>query len=257
MIPVRRVPAVLLALVLAVIGTVVAVPAARAAEEVYPAPATGAWTVDGRAYGHGRGLSQWGAQGAALQGRTASEILAFYYPGTQMVSTGNPAVRVLLAAYTPTTTVTIWSPENRPIRMGAMPNEEWVPPGRWTITVADSTVTAQRRDVPGGPVTETRTYTGTVRFETGADYGIAVAAGPDATTARWYRGDLRVEPTGGVGFNLTNNLVQEDYLRSVVPRESPASWSAAALQAQAVAARSYARYKMIYNGGICDTTACQ
>lgn len=253
----RRVPAVLLALALAVAGAVSTSSAALAAEEVYPAPAAGAWTVDGRAFGHGRGMSQWGAQAAGLQGRSAAEILAFYYPGTQAVSTGNPEVRVHLTPYTPATSVTIWSPEGRAIRMGAIPTEEWVPPGRWTVTVSGQTVTAQRRDTPDGPVTETRTYTGTVRFETGGDYGIAVAGSATATTARWYRGDLRIEPTSGTSFNLTNQLPQEEYLRSVVPRESPASWSAAALQAQAVAARTYARYKIINGGGICDTTACQ
>jgi stage II sporulation protein D len=36
----------------------------------------------GRGYGHGVGLCQWGAKGMADQGRTARQILEFYYPGT-------------------------------------------------------------------------------------------------------------------------------------------------------------------------------
>lgn len=236
-------------------GVVVAAPA-RAVEEVYPAPASGAWTVDGRAYGHGRGMSQWGAQGAALQGRSADEILGFYYPGLPSANLGNPFVRVALTAYTPTTSVTVWSPENRGIRMGNLFAESWTTPGRWTITTSGQTVVAEKRDTVGGPVVERREYTGTVRFESGFEHGMVVAASPTATTGRWYRGDLRVEPQA-LGFNLTNNLPMEDYLRSVVPRESPASWRPAALQAQAVAARTYAWWK-IDNGGVtCDTTACQ
>jgi stage II sporulation protein D len=36
----------------------------------------------GRGYGHGVGMCQWGAKGMAEQGRTARQILDFYYPGT-------------------------------------------------------------------------------------------------------------------------------------------------------------------------------
>jgi SpoIID/LytB domain protein len=54
----------------------------------------------------------------------------------------------------------------------------------------------------------------------------------------------------------------ESYLRGVVPLESPTSWPLAALQAQAVAARSYTTYKLDHVAAgaaydICDTTACQ
>ena len=52
------------------------------AEEVLERPATGAWAVEGRGWGHGRGLSQWGAQGAASVGVGAEQIVSTYYPGT-------------------------------------------------------------------------------------------------------------------------------------------------------------------------------
>jgi len=38
----------------------------------------------GRGYGHGVGMSQWGAKGMAEQGHTARQILAFYYPGATL-----------------------------------------------------------------------------------------------------------------------------------------------------------------------------
>ena len=38
----------------------------------------------GRGFGHGLGLCQWGMQGQALQGRRASEILRYYYPGSRL-----------------------------------------------------------------------------------------------------------------------------------------------------------------------------
>jgi hypothetical protein len=51
-------------------------------DEVIERPADGVFAVDGHGWGHGRGMSQWGAQGAASLGRTADEIVAAYYPGT-------------------------------------------------------------------------------------------------------------------------------------------------------------------------------
>jgi stage II sporulation protein D len=42
----------------------------------------------GRGYGHGVGMSQWGAKGMAEQGYTAERILEYYYPGTTLGSLG-------------------------------------------------------------------------------------------------------------------------------------------------------------------------
>ncbi|MBX6771784.1 MAG: SpoIID/LytB domain-containing protein [Chloroflexi bacterium] len=49
----------------------------------------------------------------------------------------------------------------------------------------------------------------------------------------------------------------EDYVKGVVPNEVPASWPPAALQAQAVAARSYGVAHFLAKGCVCATTACQ
>lgn len=40
--------------------------------------------ADGRGFGHGVGLCQWGAQGKAAKGWTAEQILRFYYPGATL-----------------------------------------------------------------------------------------------------------------------------------------------------------------------------
>ena len=57
------------------------------------------FTLAGRGFGHGLGMSQYGAYGAALKGLTRDQILAFYYPGTTRAATfGNPAIRVRLTA---------------------------------------------------------------------------------------------------------------------------------------------------------------
>jgi stage II sporulation protein D len=53
---------------------------------LYRLPARFVFT--GRGYGHGVGMSQWGAQGMALGGKSAEEILKHYYPGIEITSLG-------------------------------------------------------------------------------------------------------------------------------------------------------------------------
>src|SRR3954451_877022 len=52
-------------------------------------------TIDGRGWGHGHGLSQYGAEGAARKGLTAAKIVHFYYPHTH-AGRAKGRVRVLL-----------------------------------------------------------------------------------------------------------------------------------------------------------------
>ena len=42
----------------------------------------------GKGYGHGVGMSQWGAQGMALGGKSAEEILRHYYRGIEITTLG-------------------------------------------------------------------------------------------------------------------------------------------------------------------------
>ena len=68
-------------------------------DEPMLAPVGGAFRLEGHGYGHGRGMSQWGAQGAAVAGIDYRRILTTYYPGTTLVRDGNnPRLRVLITA---------------------------------------------------------------------------------------------------------------------------------------------------------------
>ena len=55
-----------------------------------------ALVITGHGWGHGVGMSQWGAYGYALHGWDATRILAHYYPGTTLGRTPPPRSRVLL-----------------------------------------------------------------------------------------------------------------------------------------------------------------
>ena len=48
------------------------------------------FVFDGRGFGHGVGMSQWGAQGMALAGASAEQILTHYYQGIVVTSVGGP-----------------------------------------------------------------------------------------------------------------------------------------------------------------------
>ena len=50
--------------------------------------ADGVFSVTTKGYGHGVGLSQYGASAMALTGSTCAEILAHYYPGTTLETLG-------------------------------------------------------------------------------------------------------------------------------------------------------------------------
>src|ERR1700750_760671 len=60
-----------------------------------PASAKSTFTIKGAGFGHGVGMSQYGAMGYAEHGATAPQILAHYYTGTALGTTDpNRTVRV-------------------------------------------------------------------------------------------------------------------------------------------------------------------
>ena len=88
----RTTRVVLLAFLLALLS-----PASPALADEIAVPGNGgAFTIEGHGWGHGRGMSQYGAQGAAQQGLTADQITSFYYPGTAKTTLPNSSIRVLI-----------------------------------------------------------------------------------------------------------------------------------------------------------------
>src|SRR3954471_729784 len=70
------------------------------------ADAASRFTIRGAGFGHGVGMSQYGAYGYALQGATYRQILAHYYTGTALGTEPDTTVRVLLQPSVPTSTFT-------------------------------------------------------------------------------------------------------------------------------------------------------
>jgi SpoIID/LytB domain protein len=214
-----------------------------------------ALVVTGNGFGHGHGMSQWGARGAAEQGLGYQQIVAFYYPGTTLAAAGGK-LRVLLTADTDNNLKVAQAPGLRVRDLGN---------GR-TYRLKKQARAWRLKSVGG----QTRVYYKTGHWHLYRTGGRKALAGDGQLsssarqltlklpggTSRAYRGKLRFTNT-----NTVNVLNIEKYLRGVVAREMPASWPAAALQSQAVAARTYAASERADHVSayydLCDTTACQ
>lgn len=219
----------------------------------------------GHGYGHGHGMSQYGAQGAALQGRSYKKIVNFYYPGTSWDELKG-RIRVLITA--DTTSEVIVSPgEGLSVRDRAT--------GEKLLLPADAGIKRWRLGLAGGRTVIEKLTTHWRRFDPkGESDGSLQSVGEfiaDRPMTLWfpngssnsYRGILRAAPPsdGAASLDTVNALSMDDYLQGVVPYEMPASWHSEAVKAQAIAARTYATWSRNQNRSryyqICDTTTCQ
>ncbi len=190
------------------------------------------FTFEGRGFGHGVGMSQYGAYGAARAGRSAQQIIAHYYRGTTIDVLPVTPVRVLLGTRV------------RAVTLHAN--------GPWGVVAESNPLQVVRSLPPGVDVMVTREGAAVLVSDTdGAE--LLRAEGPirfipssAQTTTRFkgsrYRGVLRILPED-TSMTVINHVDLEQYLPGVVPREMPSKWgddAPAALEAQAIAARSYA-----------------
>lgn len=222
---------------LAALAVVVAIGAAGATTKT--SHAADDFVFTGRGFGHGVGMSQYGAYGRAQAGWSAARILGHYYPGTTLQAVPGRTIRVLLSPghrHLYASSSGTWQAVGRPVGGGGA--RIALTPGRsHRLTLDDGD-----RVVVSEGSRRLATFRGTVRLESTVRGG-AVAWGPQRPDgARRYRGALRIAAHRG-SLEVVNTVDLEDYLRGVVPREMPPSWAdrgATALVAQAVAARSYA-----------------
>jgi stage II sporulation protein D len=200
------------ALLAATVALAPATHAARAPQKVYVAP-NGSGTLflfSGHGWGHGVGMGQWGAEGYALQGYTYDQILAADYPGTVLSTTTIGKIRVLLADGQKLVKVSSDQP----------------------IGVVDGTGATQA--LPAGTTKLTPSLPYPPPLTLSAAAGSTLSLG-----ARAYRGKFLVDVVNGK-LRVINSLPLEQYLFGVVPAEMSSLWLPDALEAQAVASRSFA-----------------
>jgi peptidoglycan hydrolase-like amidase len=213
-----------------------------------PAGAEGAtrWTLRGAGWGHGIGMSQFGAYGYARHGFNYRDILTHYYRGTRIERRSPTLVRVLLQA------------------------------NRSSVTFTGATRAGERRlkeksvyrATRSGPNVVLRSSSGRtlqtfadVIPVTGEETVRLLGKAGNGVTNGYYRGEIDIRTAAGSGLNAINTLGIENYVQGVVPAESPPIWPLQALAAQAVAARTYAlahRGQFEAEGyDLCATPKCQ
>jgi SpoIID/LytB domain protein len=226
-------------------------------------PAHATIKVTGHGWGHGHGLSQYGAQGAAIQGKSAQAILRFYYPRTKSGKAGGQ-VRVKITADTDHDT-TIANRSGLVVHeLGSGGKTLKVPTTgaigratRWRLTGTASGAT--RIAYRTGAWHAWKSVDGDAEFRADGPLSLVTSSGRVR-----YRGTLQSRtPDGSPSTKrvTVNQVSLEAYVQGVVPREMPASWRQQALRAQAVAARTYAEEQASETTAdpwnLCDDSSCQ
>lgn len=221
-----------------------AMPATAAGEpalETHPVGPDGTFQVVGSGWGHGRGMSQWGAYQAATEGATFDQILSFYYPGTMLLPLPPAAVRVLIAGDTgrdlvvrATPGLTAQQVGSDPVVLPATPSGCAGQATRWRVRAAG---TYLRLDAYCGRWVRVDRVVGPSLAFASPD---GIVATQNGAVRRGYRGVMTATRIGPRSVRVVNTVAMEEYLRAVVSAEVSPSWPDAALQAQAVAARTYA-----------------
>ena len=199
-----------------------------------PAGADETFTFYGSGWGHGIGMSQYGAFGLAQDGWSAPEILTHYYRGTRVGSMASPV---------------------RKLRIGLLQGRH-----RVTLTASGGHLTLVLRGDRVGRIRSGKTKfveasggrymigrpgrTGRSRGTLG-NLRVKRAPGAVATVAGWGsvgQGRLELAGASGSSMHLVAVMKPEAYLRGVA--EVPSSWPRESLEAQAIAARTYAFRKV-------------
>lgn len=212
----------------------------------------------GRGWGSGVGMSQWGAWGAARDGKDFRWILDFYYPGTTLepLAQPNPEIKVKISSQ-PWLSVYSITQDYRQIDLGA---------GVTDLTLVKGDVSGETSEqVPAGAflnvwLKDGKVFVNTARGEQGPyEWVEARPVSEDGrctvdlkTDSGWiaqreYWGKMRVAPASSAGhLNLYNIVRLEKYLRSIGEVEydwgqpGSSAYALEAVKAQAVAARTYA-----------------
>jgi len=220
----------------------------------------------GAGYGHGVGLSQFGARGQALEGKSAIDILRYYYSlVTVEPMVDNQMMRVNIGHTLNTFSIKTTSKLGQiQIYPGDIKDTTPAQPLRtvplkanisFTVlgNLAFPSVTSSSGQVdplPSGKIWTIR-WSGT-RYLQGDPAVVSVTAAGSSTTYRYGQIQVKLVKAAVLGYRLevTNTVrLHDEYLWGI--GEMPSSWPSAALQAQAIASRTYA-----LNKGTTIRTAC-
>lgn len=224
------------------------------------------FAITGAGYGHGVGLSQIGARSKALAGETATAILNYYYKDVVIqpmddskilrVNVGHLLTTARIATSTPDAVLQIFSGDigdsQDQVPLAIVPVKSSLTFSILGSTVVPSVVAGKKvTSLPKNRVFTVR-WSGT-RYLAGVDGVVTLAHTSLSTRYRYGQMQFRAVKASTLGYRIeiTNSVrLADEYLWGI--SEVPSSWPAAALEAQAIASRTYALNKAgIYRSG-CD-----
>ncbi len=204
--------AILTSMLLPALAAASGAPTAHATESA-AAKSSGTFAITGGGFGHGIGMSQYGAMGFALHGWSYPAILGHYYQDTGLEKVANSTVTVLLGQGGAT------------FRGASAANGKALNPAKsYGVVVSGQKLSLISDGRSAGSFSAPLKVTGAALSVVGKGR---------------YAGSLEFFPNGTNGVLTVNAVDLEDYVRGVVAEEMPASWPEQALEAQAVAARTY------------------
>jgi len=220
------------------------------------------FSFHGSGYGHGVGLSQMGARSMALAGKTSSEILQYFYKDVAIeakddskilrVNIGHLLSSAKIASATKDSLIQIYQGD-----IGDQTDAIALASGNTVnFSIIGSTVSPK---VTAGKASQTLTrnrvftirWSGT-RYLAGADTVVSVTH--SGLTQKYRYGQMQikaVKSAAGYRIELTNSVrLADEYLWGV--SEMPSYWPTAAIEAQAIASRTYALSKAGVYRASCD-----
>jgi SpoIID/LytB domain protein len=222
--------------------------------------------VQGAGYGHGVGMSQIGARAKAIAGETATAIISYYYKDVAIeplddtkilrVNIGHLLTSAKMASATQDATMQIFSGDigdaQDLVPLAVVPVKSSLNFTIFGSTVLPSVVTGKKTvSIPRNRIFTVR-WSGT-RYLPGVNGVISLS---HTTTTKKYRyGQMQFRAvkaaTLGYRIEVTNSVrLSDEYLWGI--SEVPSSWPEAALQAQAIASRTYAMSKAGIYRSSCD-----
>jgi stage II sporulation protein D len=175
--------------------------------------------ITGAGYGHGVGMSQYGAAGYAQHGYSYRQILQRYYAQTTLGSVDpDQTFTVLMKASGAAAFSGAVKVQGSKVKLN--------PSTTYSVATGGGKL---RLKAPGknlGPFKPPLQVTGT---------GPLTLVGMGT-----YRGSFVFRPSTAGGVMTVNSLGLDEYVQGVVTAEMPSSWPQQALDTQAVAARTYA-----------------
>lgn len=202
------------------------------------------FTFKGSGYGHGVGMSQIGAKGQALEGKSAQDILTYYFPGAALTPVDNSQIiRVNVAHQVASATFTISSQPNDcsfNLANEAAPSQPLAANSKITFSVVGKQIGVLGK-APSQQSVQFAPATNWAIGWTGTDCVVLLKVGIQTMKLKYGAISVRSVPITGHGYKIevVNSMrLSDEYLYGI--SEVPSSWPQAALESQVIVSRTYA-----------------